>query len=300
MTFTLTDTLADEIQNALENQEQTFLVDAQENVLVEQDGSVSDDGARYYKLPEWTSADGFAMRDEFAKNLYSPLARERLLEALHSGRGVFRNFRNVLKDYPEVDRKWHSFKFRTMQNYISGWYNGLCEIWGLEKLDLITESDSSLVRDDFSFRAYAPDNDRNEILLSVGASVENYGDDMPDYVGFAFYELWRNQFEFYGAAICSGVVCRSPADEFAGCITSASVSKSWESAVVLTAFFVPRQFRGLGIGTELLSECLADLRKRGKKLVLLPETIVPEFIQSLLLRNGFKKTGSGYAAVIGG
>ena len=50
-------------------------------------------------LPEWDSAAGFKLREDFVSNLNSPLAHEALQEVLHSGRGVFRNFRNVIKDY---------------------------------------------------------------------------------------------------------------------------------------------------------------------------------------------------------
>ena len=96
MTFALTQILVDSIQTALENQEKSFIVDAENCGIIERDDSVTVDDEKFYNLPEWTSADGFKLREDFVNNLYSPLAREELQEILHSGRGVFKSFRNLL------------------------------------------------------------------------------------------------------------------------------------------------------------------------------------------------------------
>ena len=97
MTFTLTESLVDEIITALENQEQQFLVDAAQNKLVQKTGDFKEDDELFYALPEWDSAAGFKLREDFVTKLNSPLAHEALQEVLHSGRGVFKNFRNVIK-----------------------------------------------------------------------------------------------------------------------------------------------------------------------------------------------------------
>ena len=92
----------------MENQDVEYAVDAAEGQLVisDSDGHVPDD-EQYYSLPEWGPSDGFELREDFVNNLHSPLAREELQSAMHSGRGVFKNFRNVLKSYPEIDKRWH-------------------------------------------------------------------------------------------------------------------------------------------------------------------------------------------------
>ena len=95
MVFPLTESLFADILNALENQEERFLIDAESRTLVHADG-ITSDGIRYYSLPEWDSAAGFALRTEFAGKLRAPLAKEELQRVLHSGRGVFKSFKNVL------------------------------------------------------------------------------------------------------------------------------------------------------------------------------------------------------------
>ena len=297
MFFELTDALTDGIISAMENQDVEYVVSAEDVQLVisDSDGHAPDE-EKYYKLPEWGSADGFKLREDFVKNLHSPLAHDELQEALHSGRGVFKNFRNVLKNYPEIDKRWHVFKHRSMSARINEWYNSLREIWGLEKLDQFSESDESLVHDDFSFREYDSGVDKKSILLNIKAGF--YEDDtLPPEVKEAIYNLWKNMFE--QSTDQTGYVCFSLSDDFAGFITASSILKNQEKIFVITSLFVPEQFRGLGIGSELISMCLTELNGRGKKWVLIPEIIAPDILQPLLTRTGFRKISSGYILSLG-
>jgi ribosomal protein S18 acetylase RimI-like enzyme len=293
MQFELTDSLIDDIISAMENQDVEYAVDAEEGQLVisDSDGHVPDD-ERYYILPEWGPSDGFELREEFVNNLHAPLAREELQDAMHSGRGVFKNFRNVLKNYPEIDKRWHIYKHRFMSARINEWYNSLREIWGLEKLDQLPESDDTLVHDDFSFKEYDSAADEKTILLNITAdSCED--DTLPLEVNKAFYGLWRSQFESL-ASNQTGYICFSLSDEFAGCITASPLSQDQEKIVMITSLFVPEQFRGLGIGTELIDMCISSLKNCNKEWVLIPNTIAPDLLQPLLTRTGFRKINSGY------
>jgi len=296
MTFTLNDSLLNSIISALENQECSFVVDAEKEMLVEKTAGIKADDQIFYDLPEWTSADGFSMRERFVQKLYSPLAKEELQDVLHSGRGVFRNFRNVLKKYPEVEKKWHVYKNRIMLSYINEWYNSLREVWGLEKLDYMPESDESLLHDDFTFSEYDAVVDKKEIIRNIHAFFWEEQDDIPMEIRTAFYEMWSRQFEHDGICSQKGYVCRSLSDDFAGCVTASPVTEKQEKVMILTSLFVPSNFRGLGIASELLSMFLIKLKDCGKEWILLPNTITPEFILPLLLRTGFERMGSGYAA----
>ena len=295
MTFALTQLLVDNIQTALENQEKSFIVDAENCGIIEKDDSVTVDDEKFYNLPEWTSADGFKLREDFVNNLYSPLAREELQGILHSGRGVFKSFRNVLKKYPEVEKKWHVFKNRKMMSYINEWYNNLREVWGLEKLDYVPESDDSLIHDDFSFTAYESKSNKEELVLFVNAAFNARNENLDEELAQAVYNLWYEQFELAESKGNLGFVCRSFSNDFAGCITAAYVSKKQEEVMVLTSLFVPETFRGLGIGTELISMCLSEFKKLGKKWLILPKMFIPDFLEPLLLRTGFDKIDSGFA-----
>ena len=262
MTFVLNDSLLNKIQSALENQEQKFVLDAQACTLVQKTDSVQEDGERYYELPEWDSAAGFALREDFVNALNSPLAHEELQQVLHSGRGVFKNIRNVLKNYPEVEKKWHLYKNTKMLNYINGWYNNLREVWGLEKLDYVPESDDSLIHDDFSFEAYNSQSDKKELILNANADFKARNDNLSQDLLQALFDLWQRQFEQAELEGQTGFICRSFSNDFAGCITTSYVSDRQEKVMILTSLFVPASFRGLGIGTELISMCHQELHQR--------------------------------------
>ena len=278
----------------MENQDVEYAVDAEEGQLVisDSDGHEPDD-ERYYILPEWGPSDGFELREEFVNNLHSPLAREELQDAMHSGRGVFKNFRNVLKNYPEIDKRWHIYKHRFMSARINEWYNSLREIWGLEKLDQLPESDETLVHDDFSFKVYDSEADKKTILLNITAGACE-DETLPPDVNGAFYGLWRTQFEGSRIENQTGYICSSISDEFAGCITASPLLQNQEKIVMITSLFVPEQFRGLGIGTELIDMCISRLTDCGKTWVIIPSTIAPDILQPLLTRIGFRKINSGY------
>ena len=294
MTFNLTESLLDEIITALENQEQQFLVDAAQNALIEKSEGLKGDNDFFYELPEWDSASGFKLREDFVANLNSPLAHEALQEVLHSGRGVFRNFRNVLKDYPEVEKRWHIYKNNKMMCYINNWYNNLREVWGLEKLDYVPESDDALVHDDFSFTAYSQE-DKKELMLQMNAAFRESNENLSPELSQAIYNIWLEQFESAESKDQLGFICRSFSNDFAGCITVSQFLQKQEKVMVLTSLFVPEAFRGLGIGTELINMCLSELKKLGKTWLILPKMTVPDYLEPLLLRTGFTKIDSGFA-----
>ena len=295
MTFNLTESLLDEIITALENQEQQFLVDAAQNALIEKSEGLKGDNDFFYELPEWDSASGFKLREDFVANLNSPLAHEALQEVLHSGRGVFKNFRNEIKNYPEVEKRWHIYKNNKMMCYINDWYNNLREVWGLEKLDYVPDSDDSLIHDDFSFTAYNQQ-DKKELVLFMNAAFRERNENLSPELSQALYNIWLEQFELAESKGELGFICRSFSNDFAGCITVSQFLQKQEKVMVLTSLFVPEAFRGLGIGTELINMCLSELKKLGKNWLILPNMFIPDFLEPLLLRTGFDKIDSGYAA----
>jgi len=273
MTFDLTDELFNEIVSALENQEHKFLIDAESDTLVDA-ASFDDDEDSKYALPEWNSAAGFRLREDFVNQLHAPLAHDELQNVLHSGRGVFRNFKSVLKEFPEVEKVWHLYRRRAMRSYIGGWYNGLREIWGLEKLDQTPEESDDLVHNDFIFQEYDPVKDRDIILNSAAALDPDYS--WPQEIKDAVSVLWQHLFEYGDSVSQTGFVCRTLTGEFAGCITAAPILSYAGKTAIITSFFVPETCRGLGIGSELFSMCLSDLQKRGRQYVLTANTIIPD------------------------
>lgn len=297
MSFELTDKLTNQIIEALENQEQEFVVDADNSILVCKE-SVSSNETNFYSLPKWNSTEGFNLRQDFVSSLHAPFVRDELQKILHSGRGVFKNFKLTLKQYPEVEKLWNNYKYKFMINFINDWYNELREIWGLEKLDNEPEDIEDLVQDDFIFQKYNSKLDAKLILHNVCTDNTNDDNDYSVQINKAIIELWERQFLYGNSCEQIGFICRTLSNEFAGCITVAPVSEKTTNIVTITSYFVPENLRGLGIGTKLLSMCLSELKSLKKEWILLTHTIVPDSLQPLLLRSGFEKIGSGFIAKI--
>jgi GNAT superfamily N-acetyltransferase len=296
MCFDLTAELSDSILAAMENQNVAFVVDAQTGTLVEADYKKTVDEKHFYSLPDWNSQAGFSLRERFVSELHTPLVREELQTVLHSGRGVFRNFKNVIKEYPEVERKWHLFKNYEMRICINDWYNALRETWGLEKLDQEPEDIEDLVLKDFVFRKYDSGKDRESVLRQADALTEDMNNDWPEGIGYVFLDLWKHQFCYGLSGSEIGFICSTPSGDFTGCIVFTPCMPCPKKAAVLTGFFVLRNFRGLGIGKELFSLCLNSLHDQGVHWVIIANTIVPDTMIPLLDRSGFKRIGSGFFA----
>lgn len=300
MTFELSDSLKTALLNALENQEKSFVIDAEKGTLIESDSQEVQscvDEDKIYSIPEWTSEDGFRLRQGFAESVHSPLVHDELMEVLHSGRGVFRNFRNVLKTYPEADKLWHRYKNRKLLEFISDWYNSLRDVWGLEKLDQMPESDETLVHDDFTFEKYDPAFNK-EIQQNLRSILNGSNNDLPADVCSALQKLWQNRFEEdcenQNSNPTEGFICRSLSDDFAGCILVKPVCDDRKNVIFITNFFVSERFRGLGIGTELISMCVSALKTNEEKWLIMPNIIIPEIIKPLLIRTGFVQIDFGF------
>lgn len=297
MTFQLTDKLEEEILRALEDQNQFYCVDAQNLTLIPT-SSVSADEEFFYALPEWNSANGFELREDFVSTLHSPIAKDELQRILHSGRGVFRSFKNTLREYPEVEKLWHHFKNKKMHQYIKDWYNSLREIWGLETLCQEPEDNEDLIKDDFTFREYDSADNQELIQHFTNAAFGETDNCIHEEIQQVFFDLWQKQFEAGINSQQTGITCHSIYDDFAGCITAAPLSSRNKNIVILTSFYVLPKYRGLGLGEQLLSMYLQALKDQKKQWILLTNSFVPETLEPLLLRSGFQKTGTSYAAQI--
>jgi GNAT superfamily N-acetyltransferase len=295
MVFELTDSLAEKLVHAMENQEEHFVLDAGSCAVVLAEDAEADE-ENFYTLPSWSSEDGYKMLESFVSSLYAPLVREELRQVLISGRGVFRNFKNVLKAYPEVERKFHFYKERKMRSLIFDWYNALRESWGLEKLGQEIEEIDDLVHEDFVFREYNPEQDKDCVALGAGAVAEEFKTMWPGEEGQAAAVLWSRQCEYGSPAGVYGFVCRTLSDEFTGCILVSPCPSSAKKTVIVTSCFVLQNYRGLGIGGELISACLSHLRERGIQWVIIADTIMPKTMEPLLTRIGFEQTDFGFAA----
>ena len=293
MEFELTPELINEIVFSMEDQNELYLLDSSVPVLLKKREVQNFDSDRYYTLPVWDSISGFKLMEQFVSVLKNAFIAEKLRSTLLAGKGVFRNFKNVLKDYPEVEKQWFSFKEQKMKQVILSWYNELRDFWGLEQMGLEPEDNSELVQDDFSFRLFCG-SDLNSLYSSVESAFGEINAEYDRESASVLSLLWKKQREFEDDKKSIIVICESVSEDFVGFAAASYFNgeKDFQHAVLMTSFLILPQFRGLGLGRELLRRILQELRQQNVKKVFFTDLLMPEFFYSVLLREGFSKLGS--------
>ena len=81
------------------------------------------DEDRYVRLPRWGPAEGFHLMESFVTSLDNPAYREQLSRALTMGQGVFRAFKDALKQNKEIEKLWFAYKEQRLRAVIVSWYN---------------------------------------------------------------------------------------------------------------------------------------------------------------------------------
>jgi len=296
MQFELTDEVVNQLIFSMEDQSEKNAFDSVQQILIETRDGAKVDSDRYYSLPVWDSISGFKVMEQFVSVLRSPLAREKLCSVLFIGKGVFRNFKNVLKEYPEVEHLWFIFKQKEMKKEIIGWYNVLRDSWGLERIEGEPEETGELIQGDFIFREHNGDSDVAHILVAEQDAVQILEDAYPGELGFAATSLWKLQKKAIVKESEFTLVSETAEGEFSGFISAAPLPTTAKKTVVFTAFFILPAWRGLGIGKELFFIFLQKLQKRGIRWILILDMFIPETFTKVLLRSGFKKTDIGFIA----
>ncbi len=297
MEFELTDSVYSKILFAMEDQTQVHVLNT-ETLELEDFNCIEKEKAskKYVELPEWTSADGFSLLEDFTSALHSPVARMELKQAINSGRGVFRNYKNVLKAYPDIERRFNLFKKKRMNDKILEWYNSLREVWGLEKIYSLDETEDldteELVVNDFQFRNYDFTLDEKIIDEERKSIVNEIENQEVGGLGKTLATLGLHLSSFSEMKNKIGIMCYSHEEEFAGCVLFSFCPNDSKRSVLVTDFFVSRNYRGLGIGKELLLKGLEELKKHDIQWVVLTNTNVPVFMESTLLQFGFEKRDS--------
>ena len=298
MMFELTDSIVTEILFAMDNQQETFLLDTESLKIVQADCALCD-SENLEALPQWTSSDGYNLLESFVATIRGSRACDELRCVLAEGRGVFKNFKNALKKYPYIERRFNFYKHKQMCLRVIEWYNALREARGLEKLEQNIEECDNLLEEDFQFRPYSQ-SDFDCAQDGARAIADEIKEQFPNGLGDALSAIWLNRCERallnQKSGGGNGFVCRSLSDDFAGCLLfdDLSLSSSLKSdlcgAVSLTALFVNRDYRGLGIAGELLSRSVSELRKRGIRFFIIADSVIPERLKAVLTRTGFESS----------
>jgi len=296
MNFELSDEICNQLIFAMEDQKDSFVFDSVDCIPVEKSSIQNFDTNRYYNLPVWGSIQGFRIMERFVSLLHNPLAREELRAVLFAGRGVFRNYKNVLKTYPEIERLWFSFKYKEMKSEIYRWYNVLRDSWGLEKIGDVPEEIDEELPAFFSFSPVKTKTDFEKLENSILLIERELSERFEGEIGKAIVCYWRTMRGVSSLDSQISLYAETVAEDFAGAITIVPYPEEAIQTVAVTSLFVLPEFRGLGLGKELINRCFEQLKKNGIRYIIMPNISIPETFVPALLRCGFTQNCGGFIA----
>ncbi len=258
MRFELTDELTGLIIFAMENQHEEYLLDTETGELFSADeledadldeGDLevrSTDGtARYLPPPEWSPSDGFRLMEQFVETLRNPVYARRLSDALKGGRGVFRRFKDTVKERPEIEQRWYRFKERAMREAVTEWYNELRDTWGLERVAVELPEIEDLVLSDFALRRPEPEEGGFVEALEEAAGTAHAARD----------RARRAELR---------LLLEAPDGEVAAVAAAAPAGTTERGLLNVEALYVRPVFRGLGPGRLLLERLVEEAGAAGR------------------------------------
>ena len=284
MQFTLSPEIIDQIIFAMENQTEKMVFDTEaKETLKESLVRKPVDTDRYVDIPEWSSFSGFQLMEKFVAGLRNPVYREALRGALSRGKGVFRKFKDVLKENREIERLWYAFKEKEMKRLVKEWYISLSELWGCEDLDLdleFFEETEDIIVEDFLF-----DNIPDDIGFDALGEYDRKG----FFEAFSGYDpAWiehryserKSRLPGMDSPVSKYCVARSPAGDFAGFIWAVSAAPK-DLKIVQT--YILEEFRGLGLVSAMTDHFIGELSETGEYANIDMEL----FGKGLILREHF-------------
>lgn len=78
-------------------------------------------GEIYFKVPQTDSREGFLDMEEFVETVYSDKIKSQLYDALSRNKGVFRRFKDVLMEYPDIREQYYQYKYEKNKARVIDW-----------------------------------------------------------------------------------------------------------------------------------------------------------------------------------
>ncbi len=289
--FELTEELVDEIIFCMEDQNTEYVIHCVTGDIVALDSIPQDDDDEetFADLPEWRSSDGFIMMEKFISSLHNPLYREELRSVISVGKGVFRNFKLIIKKYEPLKKRWYTFKDRYMKDLVLNWYGVSREAWRYEKMGKESLETENLILSDFTFSADCNRHEQESIEAEEKLIKEVFGEgSLP---GQYQLERIRQLREDPGARIlllCAETLNGSFAGIMWGALWSPQAPSEGGIMLIVKMLYVDPAFRGLGLGKTLIDKLIRKAEEAAVGIVYfeVPENL--SFIRSLLEKEEYR------------
>jgi predicted N-acetyltransferase YhbS len=247
----------------MENQDTRFCLDIESGSIVEETKvAEAEMGKRFHPLPEWRSLEGFQLMERFVASVRNPIFRHELRNSIATGKGVFRNFKNVLKKRTELEKLWFSFKEREMRSVVFEWMNRIRESRGIEALSPPPEDTEELVYSDFNITPRIEGHEEKILELDRQVFLANYPGSEKSKV-LEYYRSLREGLPALGDETTLILVAETPAGDFVGFAWAVERNDPPKSHTVidLVQLAVISEYQGLGLGQALLLKLIEEAGK---------------------------------------
>ena len=139
--------------------------------------------------------------------------------------GIFKNFKKVLREYPEVEKQWFSFKKQKMSQIVVEWYNTLRSSWGLEALDEEPGDNADIIHDDFNFREVSFSRDLEKIRDSEEACFFELKENQDGEIGSVISEISRRLHKSFEKDFSFSLFAETIDGVYAGCIEASLIKE---------------------------------------------------------------------------
>jgi GNAT superfamily N-acetyltransferase len=301
--FPLTEDLLSQIIFAMEDQSNVFLIDRRKGVLVREDEleaeaqpsdeertPVQDEQAveeqalldgkppgrrdweeRYRSIPAWSPADGFQLMERFVLKLRNPIFAEMLREALSSGQGVFRRFKDILKKNKEIERLWFQFKEREMRRVVERWYEAGRDLADLQAQALASGEEEDLPASEFSILPGEARHLESALKLDQKAFLEVFAEQDAERAERLYQDSRRSLPPLLDPRSLF-LVAETPQRELAGLAWAVEGEDpvTEHPTLSLAQLAVRRHLRGIGLASLLLRRLTRRSQERGFERLVAP------------------------------
>ncbi|MDA3851813.1 MAG: UPF0158 family protein, partial [Spirochaetaceae bacterium] len=267
-----------------------YVLDLQDGLVFSEDFSPEEitkkDDEFLVSLPQWTSAQGFQLMEKFALCCRDSLLRQELKSILHSGRGVFRKFKDLINHRPHWQRRWLRFKSREMEQMILHWLQEYKDYLELSHLTEEPENLDDLIKSDFTLQW--DDSSKLEEIRRLDYDI--WSDFYPQ-VPESYIELLNRRYRGNCPLIIdekNHVISLQDLDgQLVAFLTFQQMDKE---LILLRSIFTLEAFRGLGLASLLLEEFTGSLDSEDVYIEISPQ-IDP--LENFFKQRGLQKTDQG-------
>lgn len=246
----------------MEDQANAYCLDLKEGTITETvfvEDRKAIEPNRFLELPPWYPSDGFRTMEKFVSTLRNPLYRERLRHVLQSGKGVFRQFKDVLHEQPSLERLWYYYKDKEIRRRIFHWYERHDEAFRLARLGEEAPDDrpDELIREDFTLTDDAASHvdEIRKIGERLAVQLEQSGHRTDRHVAIQVREAWKEH------ADDRHLVALSLSGQFVAFIRYRIYPD--EGMAIIRCYGVKAEFQGLGVFHFLFDSLCASLNLQG-------------------------------------